>query len=1037
MSPEQLAAAHRLGQDVCVVAGPGSGKTSVLIERFRWLVKERNVPAGRILAITFTDKAATEIKSRLVKAFIGELDLRSEIERAYVSTIHSFCTRLLRENAIAAGVDPEFQVLERSTSDRLLRQVTDEVLEEHYRTEPERMRLFLRSLAVMTERDGFVPDLAKSLMDIYSGLRVADRKPADLDLTPPDFSAQWNAFEALLNSILRESPPANTPSKVSGHAEVKEWALAVLTEPRASASVAMFSLLSRDKFNKTGLCSGSIPHTQRDELDAQAKTISSFLLLHYYQDERILIAQVLIAIDEQYRAAKRAVSGLDFDDLEEDAIRLLSGDDDLRNRVRESFEFILIDELQDTNPLQWKLLSLIRRPNNFFAVGDVNQSIFGFRYAEPALFHQYRRDLEQAGKQIDELRANYRSRAEILTAVNNTFQPAPIGIEAHTLQYNSDYLPKEGQRVESIVAVGDKTEETQRIEALWVAKHISDLVPPEHYNDIAILTRSNAATGDLQAALDEFGIPCIVLGGLTFYDTREVSDLVLLLEVLVNPRNEVALAGVLRSPLFGVTDEELLRLSMNLTLAEAVTGNPPAGWSSVEELRKVRDLISPDRLLRRIIDESAYEEGLTSRARANIEKLLNAVRSYYLGNPGPLSQTLEWIRSASPEAEAPPSDFGDAVRLMTIHKSKGLEFPIVFLPFLNAGRGTGMPVVTYSHQHGMGVKWRDPATRKGVGDARWLRNKTAVEQASTAEEMRLLYVGMTRAKEQLVVSYSKPKRTYSSAWRDLLTKSLNIDETLAHEQPPPIAKREGGATNELPTILRPLTPNQHDSSESATSISLFHLCPRKYYLGRYLRWQSNTSTFQEEEADFPEGDSGELDPSELGLQVHSILARQLVEQPAPEAVELADRFRVSALGKRAEKAQNKGYETDFVMTVDDLVVRGQIDLWFEHNRELILIDYKTDSGRTPQTAPYELQLQIYAMALEQLIGRSPDRAYLYFLKPNEPIEVNITPLHQSGAREAVRDFLTAQNNMDFPIRPGAHCYRCPHYKAMCPYNNGL
>jgi superfamily I DNA/RNA helicase len=146
LSDRQRAAAHRLGQDVCVVAGPGSGKTSVLIERFSWLVRTRGIPPDRILAITFTEKAATEIKERIFNAFADAPDIREKIERAYVSTIHAFCARMLREHAIDVGIDPEFSVLDRSRP--LLQEVADEVLESMYETDRDRMQGLLRSLAV-------------------------------------------------------------------------------------------------------------------------------------------------------------------------------------------------------------------------------------------------------------------------------------------------------------------------------------------------------------------------------------------------------------------------------------------------------------------------------------------------------------------------------------------------------------------------------------------------------------------------------------------------------------------------------------------------------------------------------------------------------------------------------------------------------------------------------------------------------------------------------------------------------------------------
>ena len=160
-----------LGKMYASSPDPGSGKTSVLIERFTWLVSQHGVDPGRILAITFTDKAATEIKERMVRAFAHAPEIREQIERAYVSTIHGFCARLLRENAIVAGIDPQFQVLEQPG--KLLRQVADEVLESIYNEQPERMRRFLRSLAVSEKESQWVPDLASSLIAIYEGMRIA------------------------------------------------------------------------------------------------------------------------------------------------------------------------------------------------------------------------------------------------------------------------------------------------------------------------------------------------------------------------------------------------------------------------------------------------------------------------------------------------------------------------------------------------------------------------------------------------------------------------------------------------------------------------------------------------------------------------------------------------------------------------------------------------------------------------------------------------------------------------------------------------
>ena len=219
-----------------------------------------------------------------------------------------------------------------------------------------------------------------------------------------------------------------------------------------------------------------------------------------------------------------------------------------------------------------------------------------------------------------------------------------------------------------------------------------------------------------------------------------------------------------------------------------------------------------------------------------------------------------------------------------------------------------------------------------------------------------------------------------------------------------------------------------------TDVSAFAQCPRKYYLSRYLRIQMAGAFAPAEDEPVP--DAGELDGTELGIQVHALLANKLVELPHPLAEELAAVFRTSQLGRRSERAERKEHEHDFLMSVDDVVLRGQIDLWFEHNRKLILVDYKTDQVTAPIDADriraYELQLQIYALAMQKIVGRAPDQAFLHFLRPDVLVEVDIRPLAIHTAREAVLELRAAQESLAFPLRTGPHCYRCEHFRKLCP-----
>jgi CRISPR/Cas system-associated exonuclease Cas4 (RecB family) len=184
------------------------------------------------------------------------------------------------------------------------------------------------------------------------------------------------------------------------------------------------------------------------------------------------------------------------------------------------------------------------------------------------------------------------------------------------------------------------------------------------------------------------------------------------------------------------------------------------------------------------------------------------------------------------------------------------------------------------------------------------------------------------------------------------------------------------------------------------------------------------------------GGDDALTASELGTQVHHLLAGMPVDDPDPQAVRLADSFRKSPLGRRVERATHVEREFDFLMAIDDLVVRGQIDLWFEEGGELAIVDYKTDAVQGPEVQQrareYELQIKLYAMALERMTGRAPDRAFLHFLKPNAVVEVDLTPSLIDSPEQTVRDFMDAQEKLEFPLREGEQCMPCPFYKDLCP-----
>jgi len=979
----QQDAVRRTGQDVCVVAGPGSGKTRVLIERFAWLVEECNTDPARILAITFTEKAATEIKQRLISRFAARPELRSAIERAWVSTIDGFCTRLLREHAVAAGIAPDFAVIEEVVANRLARESAEEALDALFQERPQDMRRLLESLDLSTADDWRQPDLARSLLEIYETMRVSDVR----DLAPADAAPDvWPIARERAQQALADRRASGT------HADAfRAWAEAFLNLPGeiGREHFNATEAVSKIHLNKIGKGTRAL-EALRELREDLAPRLQQQWMGQVNAGLLNLLRVAVARIDALYRAKKRRDAVLDFGDLEEQAIRLLESDAQVREETAGRFDEVLMDELQDTNRLQWRLVNLIRR--RFFAVGDINQSIYSFRHAKPEVFEEYRGALIEAGLAVDDLRENHRSYSEILEAVSLMLD-LQTGIEARPLIASRG----SGTIVERLVGGGENAVET---EASLVASRIRQLCDSKEYEykHIAILMRAMSAAEPFERALDQFGIPFLVSSGRTFMEAREIRDLMSLLAALVNPLDDIATVGVLRSPLVGLGDEEIFRAGRE-------------GWREIFEarfgnLRKLAGFISPDRLLATALDESGYARGLPARAEANIEKFLGRLRREHRNQPlAEVLADLEALRATQSEAEAPPAEAGNIVRLMSIHAAKGLEFPVVFVSALHHAPDRRKPVIAFSAAAGLGAKWRNPATGKGQSDTAHARIVEELKLQEKAEENRLLYVAMTRAQDRLILSHALQKR--SSGWQDLATA---IPVTMAADQPvepPEIIKTVREQNAEL-LADPPVLSGRHDGTVAITAVSTFHACPRKYLLNSISRGEA-------------QGSGGVA----TGLEVHRILAG---ETGSPEAAEIAARFPLSELGRRAARATRIEREFDFLFYFEDVVLRGQIDLWFEESGELIVVDYKTDRDDS-RLDVYAMQLRLYALALERYAGRMPDRAVLYYLRSDSAVEVNLDP---ESARSAVRAFLAGQESLDYPIRPGAQCRRCPFFENRCP-----
>lgn len=1012
---------QREGQDVCVVAGPGSGKTRVLVERFAWLA-ERGCDPERILAITFTEKAANELKARLVQRFASQPEKRRKVERAQISTIHAFCHAMLREHALEAGLDPQFEVLDDVEAAALRVEAMSRTLDE---VAQERQTDFVRLAEVWP-----AADMAGALLAVHDAMRAAVGLEEGLGAPAgeEDIAQLKQQCVELITEAVRQAQPTtpNRRERLESLRELRQEAERL--EPR--------ELESRLHGIKLTGAEKGVSEAVKLAREAAGQAVSSWLL-ERYRAQRELLTGVLRRYDHDSRIARRELGVLDYSDLEEYALRLLRESDAARRAVMERYEHILMDELQDTNPLQWKILQQVRRPGRFFAVGDVNQSIYGFRYAEPALFREYQKKVADSGWTVDRLSRNYRTRAEILEGVKRILvEGERPGIEPHFFQPQAAYGDGEGPFIEVYCAASEGRMDEAPEVMPWVAARLLELYGTPlasenrlaRFSDMAVFVRNSNSFDAVEQALKRYSIPYVITGGKTFFDAQEAVDLINVLRVLAAPEDEVALFSLLRSPFFGVSDEELLERRIGrewLTKEEE---------EQIGELRSLADAIPLAAVLARLVDASGYSARLTAAELANVEKLLALIDSLEQRHGRGAAEILaeiEVLKESSQEANAPALESGDAVQLMTIHKAKGLEFPFVVVAALEKRERNETAPALYHPDCGLGFRWVLPDGKK-ISDRIHEEAKDKIDEKNKLERDRLLYVALTRAKDRLILAFTKSAHRLEE-WPRMILEGLQLEipaepgSQSANELA--VLRRVAGLPDAPPTpaggadaapvaIERMQTPGEASAEVAVTALATFAQCPRRYFLHSVLHWPTA-----------PTGGGGGI---ELGTEVHEYLAG--VRQDATEeARRLARVFEESGLAERARRAREQRREMDFLVEIDGALLRGQIDLWFDEGNGPVLVDYKTDQYFTDsRRESYELQVRLYAAALGKLTSKSAAEAWLFPLREGRPHRVDVTPEAVATALEILREWRRVERSGVFETRETPDCRWCPFASGPCP-----
>lgn len=1031
LSPEQQRAVERQGQDACCVAGPGSGKTRVLVERFAWLIGQ-GVDPESILAITYTEKAARELKSRLVKRYERDIEMRQKIERAPVSTIHGLCHSMLREHAIAAGLDPEFTVLDELPADVELASATSSALDRMAVEQPETFAELIDAWA--SERP------AADLSTLYKRLRRYGGAAVAL-ASEPDLGAALPAMVEDAARLLEQSREALAFPATDAQRRRLELVGGFLDARIGMAPEEWLDLLAAYKLP------GGKKMPGQDELKAardMAAGAAPLALWIEHREHRATLRRLLVSIEEEFRRRKRLLSGLDFADLEEYALELLESRPAVREELQGRFQAVLMDEVQDTNPIQWRIVGLLRTPGRFFAVGDANQAIYAFRDADPALFAAYESEVAAAGGEIDRLESNYRSLPGLLEPIERLSNSgAAPGIAPHRLIPVEGSGAADGPHIE--IQRIDSENESPGAEPLWLAARLAQLKARLNvrWSDCAVLARTTTSFDQIEAAFEQFGIPCVIARGRNFFEEPEIIDAINWLRAMESASNQPAVFGLLRSPFFGLSDEAIFQSKLGGVFP------PREAGEALDAMRRLRGQVAAPLMLARFAGETGYYNRLDARGRANFEKFLDLLGGLESSHPADYAGWIANIDSlaSTKEPNAPQTDSGDAVQILSIHKSKGLEFEIVAIAGMDRGSGSDSGSLNYSPWFGLGARWRDQTGLDGAKDFAFIQTPARSRQAETAEADRLLYVAMTRAKSYLLLSWRDGKGR--GPWPDQIERAWQLQwpeapdaeavsngvRVVNRQGLPELARLEPEQSRPAVEWRDPL-PAEHwvPPEISATSLARFSSCPRRYWLAGEIRWPAGLAPAGPA-PDKPSGglqDSGDGGGARLGSEVHALLAGENVADPTAEALRLAEVFRNSRLGMRVSAARRAEREFDFLVEIDGTLVRGVIDLWFEDSAGITLIDYKTGHAGPELMAEYRLQLQIYSLALRTIAGSAPVRAFLFLLQSGAEAEVETGADAERSVKAALAQFRSAGLEGAYPMNPGKACGYCPYWKSACP-----
>lgn len=1099
---QQRAIAAR-GMSVALDAGAGCGKTFVLTERFlsHLAPSDNAFKLGELVAITFTDAAAREMRTRVRQKCLDRLEeapdeqagywlrLLRSLDAARVSTIHAFCSNLVRAQALELGLDPNFHVLDQPAADVMMSEATDDWL----RVALDRRNEDVMTLAADFDMRGLKSRLASfreiagsGVLDEWASKPAGETVAAWRDFFDNDFQPAQQARLAetpevgLIRSLIPESTGSTeTRAKL---AELDALLQALQDQRTGEEDLGRIRQLAMVR----GVCGKKddwpSPEVKKWYADACA-TLRKQLdkRVAWEEGERTFaaadlgqrLARAAESVATAYQASKAAASALDFHDLLTLTRRMLTQPEfaSVRRQISRSIKLLLVDEFQDTDQVQVDIVKGLvgdsLTDGGLFFVGDFKQSIYRFRGAEPQVFLDLQDETPEEGRLP--LSKNFRSQPAVLEFVNALFAPLfgagylaldaarPQVAPKPAVQFLWTHPPDDGnvaqarqaeaqriaQHVQQLLA--DPTERVaEQVDSQWTARRVKA-------GDIAILFRALSDVQYYEEALRDAKIEHHLIGGHAFYSQQEVFDLLNLLRSVVSRCDEVSLAGVLRSPFFSLEDETLLWLnraggSLNAGLLRK---NPLKEIDAkqqqrvdharevLHELRSMRGAANTAQVIQTALARTGYDATLLSeflgeRKLANLEKIIEQARAADANRPGDLDafvrQLSEFIARQPKEALAATAGAEEGkVQLMTVHHSKGLEFPVVIVADLARPVKPSPVQAAFHPKLGPLVK---PNSDQTVGTIALDLHRMVQTQHEREESLRMFYVACTRAADTLVLSSAvkdvdKPEGEWLKALAGQFHLQTGVCKRTPDDQPladvvpqPPEAKeqqQEQKRRPDVPKLLDEAASKKHPSEIPSTAEPI-DLDPRDLRRFSVSRLSGKLHYRAERRGrDTANASDEPIDPLGFGTLVHAVMERMDFAVPnniaewckalsplhlrrnweaaAAESEELVTRFLASDRCGQLAASPQVEREIEFLMPwpLDghgdpDALLQGYIDcLYADPQGGWRLLDYKTNRVEPEQASKaaetYRLQMSVYALAVERSLGVAPASLDVHFLRP--------------------------------------------------------